>query len=116
MDNKDEQEIVDTEEALHFIGKKYLYVCECDGQVKFFDAYTKFKQFVIENKENYVGYQYKTKMLDSEMHDFIVQFKKCRLVVEREFAYEPAMFSLDTNSAKYKKIVEVNITDYILIK
>ena len=45
MDNqKDEQEIVDTEEALRFIGKKYLYVCESDdGQVKFFDTYVKFK-------------------------------------------------------------------------
>ena len=38
MDNqKDEQEIMDTEEALRFIGKKYLYVCECNGEVKFFD-------------------------------------------------------------------------------
>jgi hypothetical protein len=112
MDNKkDEQEIVDTEEALNFIGKKYLYVCECDGQVKFFDAYTKFKQYVIENKENYV--QYKTK---TEMHDFIVHLKKCRLVVEREFAYEPALFSLETNSAKYKKIIEGNITDFVVIK
>ena len=44
MDNqKDEQEIVDTEEALKFIGKKYLYVCESDDEVKFFDTYVKFK-------------------------------------------------------------------------
>lgn len=115
MDNKkDEQEIVDTEESLQFIGKKYLYVCECDGQVKFFDAYTKFKQYVIENKENYL--QYKSKMTDAEMHNFIVHLKKCRLVVEREFAYEPALFSLETKSAKYKKIVEGNITDFVLSK
>jgi hypothetical protein len=114
MDNKkDEQEIADTEEALQFIGKKYLYVCECDGQVKFFDTYTKFKQYVIENKENYLGYQYTS---DTDMHNFIVHLKKCRLVVEREFAYEPALFSLETKSAKYKKIVEGKITDYVLTK
>lgn len=114
MDNKkDEQEIAETEEALRFIGKKYLYVCECDNQVKFFDTYAKFKDFVIENKENYLGYQYKIKMSDAEMHDFIVHLKKCRLVVEREFAYEPALFSLETKSAKYKKIVEGKITDFV---
>jgi hypothetical protein len=114
MDNKkDEQEIAETEEALQFIGKKYLYVCECDGQVKFFDTYTKFKQYVIENKENYLGYQYTA---DTDMHNFIVHLKKCRLVVEREFAYEPALFSLETKSAKYKKIVEGKITDYVLTK
>ena len=114
MDNKkDEQEIADTEEALQFIGKKYLYICECDGQVKFFDTYTKFKQYVIENKENYLGYQYTS---DTDMHNFIVHLKKCRLVVEREFAYEPALFSLETKSAKYKKIVEGKITDYVLTK
>lgn len=113
MDNKkDEREIADTEDALRFIGKKYLYVYECDDEVKFFDTYVKIKQFVIENKENYV--QYKTKMSDTEMHDFIVHLKKCRLVVEREFAYEPALFSLETDSAKYKKIVEGKITDYVL--
>jgi len=107
MENqKDEQEIADTEEALRFIGKKYLYVYECNGEVKFFDTYSNFKRHV--NPNNAIS--------EAEMHDFIVQFKKCRLVVEREFAYEPAMFSLDTNSAKYKKIVEGNITDYILIK
>lgn len=112
MDNKkDEREIADTEEALQFIGKKYLYVCECDGQVKFFDAYAKIKQFVIENKENYV--QYKSKMSDPEMHDFIVYLKKCRLVVEREFAYEPALFSLETDSTKYIKIVEGKITGFV---
>lgn len=112
MDNKkDEQEIADTEEALKFIGKKYLYVCECDDQVKFFDTYAKIKQFVIENKENYLGYQYTSK---ADMHDFIVHLKKCRLVVEREFAYEPALFSLETDSAKYKKIVEGKITDFVL--
>ena len=108
MDNKkDEQEI---EEALRFIGKKYFYVCECDNQVKFFDTYTGFKQYVIANKEIYVP-----KMSDIEMHDFIVYLKKCRLVVEREFAYEPALFSLETKSAKYKKIVEGNITDYVYV-
>jgi hypothetical protein len=111
-DKKDEREIAETEEALNFIGKKYLYVCECDDQVKFFDAYVKFKQFVIENKENYLGYQYTS---DAEMHDFIVHLKKCRLVVEREFSYEPALFSLETKSAKYKKIIEGNITDFIAI-
>jgi phosphoenolpyruvate synthase/pyruvate phosphate dikinase len=108
MDNqKDEQEIIDTEEALKFIGKKYLYVCESDdGQVKFFDTYVKFKQFM--KKTNLVT--------DSEIHDFIVSLKKCRLVVEREYAYEPALFSLETKSAKYKKIVEGNITDYVLTR
>jgi hypothetical protein len=117
MDNKkDEREIAETEEALQFIGKKYLYVCECDDQINFFDTYVKFKQFVIENKENYLGYQYKPKMSDAEMHDFIVHLKKCRLVVEREFSYEPAMFSLETKTAKYKKIIEGNITDFVAIK
>jgi hypothetical protein len=107
MDNqKDEQEIIDTEEALKFIGKKYLYVCESDdGQVKFFDTYVKFKQFM--KKTNLVT--------DSEIHDFIVSLKKCRLVVETEYAYEPALFSLETKSAKYKKIVEGNITDYVYV-
>ena len=57
--------------------------------------------------------EYKTK---TEMHDFIVHLKKCRLVVEREFAYEPALFSLETKSAKYKKIVEGKITDFVVIK
>ena len=43
MDNqKDEQEIADTEEALRFIEKKYLYVYEYNEQVKFFDMYSKF--------------------------------------------------------------------------
>jgi hypothetical protein len=104
MENqKDEQEIADTEEALRFIGKKYLYVCECNGEVKFFDMYSKFKRHMNPNNA----------LSDAEMHDFIVQLKKCRLVVEREFTYEPALFSLDTNSAKYKKIVDGNITDYV---
>lgn len=108
MDNqKDEQEIMDIEEALRFIGKKYLYVCESDdGQVNFFDTYSGFKRYVIANKGSN----------DLSMHDFIVQLKKCRLVVEREFAYEPALFSLETKSAKYKKIVEGNITDFVLTK
>lgn len=114
MENqKDEQEIADTEEALRFIGKKYLYVYEYNEQVKFFDMYSKFKRHVIANNNKNLNY---AKISDAEMHDFIVQLKKCRLVVEREFAYEPALFSLDTNSAKYKKIVDGNITDYILIK
>jgi hypothetical protein len=109
MDNqKDEQEIMDTEESLRFIGKKYMYVCECNGEVKFFDTYVKFKRFVIENKKNNL-------VTDSEMHDFIVSLKKCRLVVEREFAYEPALFSLETKSAKYKKLVEGDITDYVYV-
>jgi hypothetical protein len=106
MDNqRDEQEIMDTEEALRFIGKKYLYVCECNGQVKFFDTYTKFKRFM--KKTDLVT--------DNEMHDFIVSLKKCRLVIETEYAYEPALFSLETNSAKYQKIVEGDISDYVYI-
>jgi hypothetical protein len=54
MDNKkDEREIADTEDALRFIGKKYLYVYECDNEVKFFDTYVKIKQgklCAIQNK------------------------------------------------------------------
>jgi hypothetical protein len=114
MDNqKDEQEIIDTEEALCFIGKKYLYVCESDDdQVKFFDTYVKFKRFKLANN----GLADGNTVSDTEMHDFIVSLKKCRLVIEREYAYEPALFSLETKSAKYKKIVEGNITDYVLTR
>jgi hypothetical protein len=104
--NKDEHEIKETEEALRFIGKKYLYVCECDGETRFFDTYAKIKQFATENKENFLGY-------NPDPHNFMVNLKKCRLVVEREFSYEPALFSLETRIAKYKKIVDGKITDYV---
>ena len=63
-----------------------------------------------------MGYQYTVKMTDTEMHNFIVHLKKCRVVVEREYAYEPALFSLETKSAKYIKIVEGKITDFVLQK
>ncbi len=98
--NTEEREIADTEEYLQFIGKKYMYVWEN----QFFDSYFKIKKYVIEHKQ----------LQDLNEHDLRVKLIKTRLVIERDCYYEPAIFSLDTNSVQYEKIVEGNITDYIV--
>ena len=47
---------------------------------------------------------------------FVNVMVKLNSLIEREFAYEPALFSLETKSAKYKKLVEGDITDYVLTR
>ncbi len=98
--NAEEREIADTEEYLRFIGKKYMYVWEN----QFFNSYFEIKKYVIEHKH----------LQGLNEHDLRVQLIKTRLVIERDSYYEPAIFSLDTKSIQYEKIVEGNITDYIV--
>jgi hypothetical protein len=98
--NKEEREIADNEEYLRFIGKKYMYVWEN----QFFDNYFEIKKYVIEQKL----------LQGLNDHDLRVQLIKTRLVIERDCYYEPAIFSLDTKTIQYDKIVEGNITDYVV--
>jgi hypothetical protein len=109
MNEKDETDVIESEEALRFIGKKYIYVYEHET-IQIFDSYLKLKRFVL-------NINYKNKMTVSEMHDFIIYLKKCRLVVENMFEYEPALFNLNTMQASFCKIVNKDCrgADYVYI-
>lgn len=111
MNEKDETDVIESEEALRFIGKKYIYVYEHET-IQIFDSYLKLKRFVLNNNINY-----KNKMTVSEMHDFIIYLKKCRLVVENMFEYEPALFNLNTMQTSFCKIVNKDCrgADYVYI-